>query len=303
MNNVLVAGSINMDVVVTSTRHPLAGESVQGKELYFFPGGKGANQAVASAKLGSNTVLIGKLGSDGFADTLSLFLQEQGINVRHVSRTSNATTGAALIVVAETGEKTIVSVPGANSLLGREEIEQVTVTTGDILLSQFQIPFETILYFFTQGKAVGARLILNPAPAKTGAEELLRLADILVMNETEMAFYLGYKEADKDFILSAARELRATPEQVVIITLGANGAFILNKEEQSQVFGRKVDAVDTTGAGDCFIGVLASQLAKGMELRTAVSYANIAASICVQRLGAGPSMPTLDEVTRLAAQE
>lgn len=303
MNKVLVAGSINMDVIATSTRHPQAGESVQGKELHFFPGGKGANQAVASAMLGSNTMMIGKLGNDGFADTLKHFLQEQGVNVRHVSHTPGAATGVALIVVADTGEKTIVSVPGANSLLGREEIEQVAVTTGDILVSQLQIPFETILYFFSKGKAAGARVILNPTPPQLGAVDLLKLADILVMNEAEMAFYLGHKEIDKVFVPSVVRKLRVTPDQVVIVTLGENGAFILNKEEQIRVSGRKVNVVDTTGAGDCFIGALASQFAKGAELRTAVSYANIAASICVQRLGAGPSMPTLEQVNKIVTQE
>lgn len=303
MSRVLVAGSINMDVVATAARHPQPGETVPGKELNFFPGGKGANQAVASAKLGADTLMIGKLGGDGFADELDRFLQKQGINLSYVSRTSDAATGTALIVVADTGENTIVVVPGANGLLGKGDIDQVSFGKGDILLSQFETPFETIRHFFTKGKAAGARAILNPAPAQPDAEDLLNLADILVVNETEMAYFLGRKEVDEGSMPSFARELRSGTEQVVIVTLGANGVFILNKEEQARVAGRKVTAVDTTGAGDCFVGALASQLAKGVELKAAASYANIAASICVQRPGAGPSMPTLDEVGKIAGED
>jgi ribokinase len=247
--------------------------------------------------------MIGKIGSDGFAEDLNSFLQKQGINLKYISRTSEAATGTALIVVGDTGENTIVVVPGANGLLGKEDVERVSFSPGDILLSQFEIPFESIRLFFTKGKAAGARAVLNPAPAQPDARDLLELADILVVNETELSFFTGHKEIAGSSLASAARELRSASEQVVIVTLGADGVFILNKEEQIQVAGRKVTAVDTTGAGDCFVGALAAQLAKGIELRTAVGYANIAASICVQRAGAGPSMPTLAEVGEIVGED
>src|ERR1041384_6566369 len=181
MNKILVAGSINMDVVATAARHPLPGETVAGKDLHFLPGGKGANQAVAAAKLGAITYLIGKLGNDAFADTLKSFLNSQGLKMEYVQRTSDAATGTALIVVADSGENSIVVVPGANARLGKEDIEPVVIEPGDILVSQFEMPLETIERFFTRGKAAGARAILNPAPARAGVVDLLKAADILVL--------------------------------------------------------------------------------------------------------------------------
>lgn len=302
MNRVLIAGSINMDVVATADRHPLAGETVPGKALHFFPGGKGANQAVAAAKLGAKTFMVGKLGNDSFANDLENFLQSQNVNMSHVYHTPDAATGTALIVVADTGENTIVVVPGANGLLGRPEIENVSFETGDILISQFEIPFDTIENFFVKGRGAGAKTILNPAPAKPGAERLLRLADILVINETELAFFLGLKHLDNASVASAACDLRINPIQTIIVTLGASGVFVLDGEEQYHILGHKVDAIDTTGAGDCFVGALASQLAQNVPLKKALTYANMAASICVQRLGAGTSMPTSDEVNQVLGE-
>jgi ribokinase len=295
MNKVLVTGSINMDVIATAERHPQSGETVPGKELHFLPGGKGANQAVAAAKLGAETVMIGKLGNDVFADELDHFLREQGIDLAHVSRTSKAATGTALIVVAES-DNTIVVVPGANGLVDGSEIDRVSFAKGDILLSQFEVPFEAIERFFTIGKAAGAKAILNPAPAKPGCEHLLALADILVVNETELAFFVGEKEIEGESIPKAAIRLRKNEEQVIIVTLGAKGAFVLNGDRCINVTGHTVPVIDTTGAGDCFVGALASEFARGGDLESAVDRANVAASICVQRLGAGPSMPTATEV-------
>lgn len=302
MNRVLVAGSVNMDVVVTADRHPSIGETIPGRELHFFPGGKGANQAVAAAKLGVETFMIAKIGRDGFADELADFLKSQDVKMNYVDRTTGAATGTALIVVAETGENTIVVVPGANGLLGRSAIEQINFQAGDILISQFEIPLETIEFFFAKGKAANATTILNPAPVRPGGERLLKIPDILVVNETELASFLGSKQPDDGSLASAARSLRASPAQAIIVTLGANGAFMLDGEEQYRVPGRRVQAVDTTGAGDCFVGALGSQLAKNAALKQAVAYANAAASICVQRMGAGTSMPTSDEVRQVLVE-
>ncbi len=295
MNKVLVAGSINMDVVATSERHPQPGETVSGEELHFFPGGKGANQAVAAAKLGAETSMIGKLGNDGFADELENFLRAQGINMEHVHRTKKTATGTALIVVAG-AENTIVVVPGANGLLSEDDLEPVSISKGDILLSQFEIPFDTIAEFFIRGKEAGAKTILNPAPAKKEGAHLLEIADVLVVNETELAFFMGEVAIPEESILDAAKRLRVRPEQIIIVTLGASGVLLLDGDKQRRIPGHKVVAVDTTGAGDCFVGALAAELASGHSLDDAVGRANVAASICVQKLGAGPSMPSGSDI-------
>ena len=302
MNRILVAGSINMDVVARAVRHPSAGETVLGKALHFFPGGKGANQAVAAAKLGASVSMIGKLGDDGFANESESFLESREIEMRHVSRTSEAATGTALIVVADSGENTIVAVPGANGLLAKEDIENVSFERGDILISQFEIPFDSIEYFFAKGRAAGAKAILNPAPAQPGGEKLISVADVVVVNETELAFYLELAHLDESSVMSAMGNLRKTPAQTIIVTIGANGVIVLNGDDLYHISGRKVEAVDTTGAGDCFVGALAAQLARNIAMKAAVIYANVAASICVQRLGAGPSMPSSEDVGRVIGE-
>ncbi len=302
MNRVLIAGSIIMDVVAKAARHPSAGETVLGKALHFFPGGKGANQGVAAAKLGANLSLIGKLGDDGFANELESFLKSQKIEMRHVSRTSEAATGISLIVVADSGENTIVVVPGANGLLAKGDIENLSFQRGDILISQFETPFDSIEYFFAKGRAAGARAILNPAPAQPGGEKLLSVADIVVVNETELAFYLELEHLDEFSVMTAVSNLRKTRAQTIIVTIGANGVIVLDSDDLYHIPGRKVEAVDTTGAGDCFVGALAAQLARNIRMKAAVMYANVAASICVQRLGAGPSMPSSKEVGRVIGE-
>ena len=297
---VIIAGSINMDVVARAPRHPLIGETILGRELRFLPGGKGANQAVAAAKLGARVRLIGKLGQDGFGDDLERFLTAQAVDLRHLRRTTAASTGTALIVVADSSDNTIVIVPGANDCLDPDDLVEVEIRSGDVLVSQFEIPAKTIERFFASGRSAGARTILNPAPAKRGLDDLLSLADVLVVNETELAFLLGLDQPASlptAAIADHARRLRTSREQILVVTLGANGALALAGDQVIEVPGRQVEAIDTTGAGDCFVGALAARLAGGAALANALHYANLAASLCVQRLGAGTSMPTAGEVS------
>ena len=289
---VVVAGSINMDLVVTAERHPKVGETVPGRELHVLPGGKGANQALAAARLGARARLVGKIGRDGFGDRLFSFLNEQGLDLDFTTRTGQAGTGTALIVVAG-ADNSIVVVPGANGLLTPADVEIVPIAAGDVLVSQFEIPEATILTFFARGKRAGATTVLNPAPAKRCAPALLALADVLVVNETELAFFLD--TAVKD-VVGAARELRARADQIVVVTLGAAGAVAITGEREISAPGREVPVVDTTGAGDCFVGALAARLAAGDDLENALHYANVAASLSVQRLGAATSMPTAAEI-------
>ncbi|SFI36719.1 ribokinase [Bradyrhizobium sp. cf659] len=298
MGRVYVAGSINMDVVATADRHPKVGETVAGQQVLYFPGGKGANQAVAASRLGARTTLIGRLGKDSFGAELKAFLGGQGIDLGYVQETAQAHTGTAIITVAA-ADNTIVVIPGANALVSADDVSVVPLVKGDVAVSQFEIPLPTIAAFFRRARAAEATTLLNPAPAQKFDRELLELVDLLVLNETELGFLAGTELSDSDEaarIIDVARQLQAREDQTICVTLGKRGVLALAGQEELSVPGRVVKAVDTTGAGDCFVGALAAQLADEIPLRTALAFANAAASISVQRMGAGPSMPTAAEV-------
>ena len=297
MGRVFVAGSINMDVVATADRHPRVGETVAGRQVLYFPGGKGANQTVAASRLGVKTTLIGRLGKDSFGAELRMFLGAQGIELGSV-RDADTHSGTAIITVAAS-DNTIVVIPGSNALVGADDVADVPLAKADVAVSQFEIPLPTIAAFFQRARSAGATTLLNPAPAQKMSAELLALVDILVLNETELGFLAGVELSDGDeaaTIIDVARQLQAREDQIICVTLGKRGVLALAGREEFAVPGRVVKAVDTTGAGDCFVGALAAQLAKGVSLRAALAFANAAASISVQRMGAGPSMPTAAEV-------
>jgi ribokinase len=298
MGRVFVAGSINMDVVATAERHPRVGETVAGREVLYFPGGKGANQAVAAAKLGTPTALIGRLGKDAFGTELRAFFAGQGVDLSLLRETDGTHTGTAIITLAD-ADNTIVVIPGANGLVTPEDVAAVPLAKGDIAVSQFEIPVAAISAFFTRARAAGATAILNPAPAREFAKALLDLVDVLVLNETELGLLAKielHEDDDGARFVATAKTLQARPDQIICVTLGKRGAVALADGEAITVPGRAVKAVDTTGAGDCFVGAIAAQLALGTAFRDALGYANAAASICVQRMGAAPSMPTAAEV-------
>ncbi len=298
MGRVFVAGSINMDVVATASRHPRIGETVAGNAVRYFPGGKGANQAVAAAKLGAPTTLIGRIGKDAFGDQLKTFLAAQGIDLTFVRETAGVHTGTAIITVAN-ADNTIVVIPAANATVTAAEVAAPTLAKGDIAVSQFEIPLPTISAFFKRARAAGATTILNPAPATQFDAELLDLVDILILNETELGFLTKAEIRDTDDdarFIEVARLLQTGIDKIVCVTLGRRGVLALIDGKPLIVPGRAVKAVDTTGAGDCFVGAVAAQLAGGKSIGDALDYANAAASICVQRMGAAPSMPSAAEV-------
>jgi len=304
MGRVFVAGSINMDVVATADRHPQVGETVAGHAVLFFPGGKGANQAVSAAKLGASTTLIGRLGQDAFGDQLNAFLGAQGIDLSFVRQTAEAHTGTAIITVAK-ADNTIVVIPGANAWLDAADVAGPVLGKGDIAVSQFEIALPTISAFFTRARAAGATTILNPAPAAEFDRKLLDLVDILVLNETELGLLTKTELRDSDDhtrFIDAARSLQTSQDQTICVTLGQRGVLALVGGERMVLPGHIVKAIDTTGAGDCFVGALAAQLADGAAMRDALAYANTAASICVQRMGAAPSMPTAAELAAATAK-
>jgi ribokinase len=298
MGRVFVAGSINMDVVATAERHPRIGETVTGDAVLYFPGGKGANQAVAAAKLGAPTKLIGRVGKDAFGDQLKAFLAAQEVDLGFVQQTSEAHTGTALITIAN-ADNTIVVIPGANALVSAADVAAPVLAKGDVAVSQFEIPLPAISGFFNRARAEGATTILNPAPAIKFGRELLDLVDILILNESELGLLAktGLRDTDDPaHFIEAALSLQTGKDKTICVTLGKRGVLALVAGKPLIIPGHTVKAVDTTGAGDCFVGAVAAQLAAGTSIHDALHYANAAASICVQRMGAAPSMPTAAEV-------
>jgi ribokinase len=299
MGRVFVAGSINMDVVATAGRHPRIGETVAGNAVLYFPGGKGANQAVAAAKLGAPTALIGRLGKDAFGRELRTFLAAQGVDLSYLQEVAEAHTGTAIITIAN-ADNTIVVVPGANAFVSAADVAGPVLAKGDVAVSQFEIPMPAIAAFFARARTAGATTILNPAPATEFGRELLDLVDILILNETELGFLAKTELHDSDDyarFIDAVGSLKIGKDKIVCVTLGKRGVLALVGGEPLVIPSRVVTAVDTTGAGDCFVGAVAARLAGGKSIRDALDYANAAASICVQRMGAAPSMPTAAEVS------
>src|SRR5882762_3442420 len=261
MGRVFVAGSINMDVVAAADRHPKVGETVAGNAVHYFPGGKGANQAVASAKLGAPTTLIGRLGTDALGQQLRTFLAAQAVDLAHVKDTAGAHTGTAIITVAD-ADNTIVVIPGANALVSAEDVAAPVLAKGDIAVSQFEIPLPAISAFFKRARAAGATTILTPAPAIEFSRELLDLVDILILNETELGFLTKTELRDTDDyprFIEAARSLPINNDKIICVTLGKRGIVALIDGQPHTDLGRAVKAVDTTGAGDCFVGAVAAQ--------------------------------------------
>ena len=293
-NRVLVAGSVNMDLVATVPRLPRPGETLAGTGFALHPGGKGANQAVAAAKLGAAATLVGCVGDDAFARDLRAHLLDNGVACS--LEVVEAPTGTAMILVDGLGENSIVVIPGANASLDASAVAQVPVRAGDVLVSQLEIPVPTVAAFFERGHAAKALNVLNAAPAIVGADDLWPLADIVVVNEVELGFFANAPVPDRQGAASAAVTVRHSPEQVIVVTLGSQGVVAIDGERVLEQPGHAVRVVDTTGAGDCFVGALAACLCAGNRLEEGLAYANRAAAICVQRPGAGPSMPTLMEV-------
>ncbi|MCW5771602.1 MAG: ribokinase [Rhodospirillaceae bacterium] len=296
--SVVVAGSINMDIVVTAGRFPMRGETIPGTGLRFSPGGKGANQAVAAARSGAVVRLLGCLGDDAFAQSLRAYLAAERIDLTQLRAAPGFPSGTAIVTVAE-ADNAIIVIPGANARVEAADLAQATLGSGDLLVSQFEIPVAFIAAFFARGRACGARTLLNPAPAMEVGRGLIDLVDILVLNETELAALgqagIAHGAGPRE-VAAAARRLRSRSDQIVCVTLGARGVVCLAGDDVIALPARPVGVVDTTGAGDCFVGALAARLAAGSPLPAALHYANTAASLCVQRPGAGPSMPTRAEV-------
>ncbi len=305
---VVVFGSLNLDLVASVTRIAAPGETVPGLSLDRFPGGKGANQALAAHRAwgpGGQVRLVGKRGDDPLGEELLAFYRAEGLALDGIAVSATTPTGTALIQVErDSGQNAIVVVPGANADFAPADMAEIDVREGDILLSQFEVPLDCTLALFQRGRAAGAITLLNPAPAKPIHEALVEAVDIFVLNEPELAFLTGVEVAedspDKE-IEAAARALLSGEGRKVVVTLGARGALAVEGKRSHRVPGRPVTAVDTTGAGDCFVGTLVAALAQGRPFKDALAAANAAAALSVQRRGAGPSMPTAEEIAAALA--
>jgi ribokinase len=299
MNEIItVIGSSNTDMVVKSKRLPAPGETIIGGEFGMYPGGKGANQAVAAARLGGNVHFVGKRGNDIFGTQASSLLNDEGINTSYFLTDSNLPSGVALISVDEKGENCIVVASGANAAITPKDLEAVKPLIGksSIVLLQLEIPIETVEYTATIASDRGVIIILNPAPAQTLSSSLLKKISIITPNETEAEILTGISITNISTAEQAAMALKERGVQTVIITLGADGALVYHQNQFTKVDTVPVVAIDTTAAGDVFNGALAVSLADGNTVEDAARYACKAAAISVTRMGAQSSAPTKNEV-------
>jgi ribokinase len=289
---IVVVGSSNTDMVVRSGHLPARGETVLGEKFIMTAGGKGANQAVAAARLGAEVAFVARLGRDMFGERSLAGYQAEGIKTDYIVRDDDEPSGVALIVVDERAENIIAVAPGANGRLSPVDVyaAEPALEEADCVLLQLEIPLEAVRAAIDLARRHGVRTILNPAPAQALPDELLRKVDVLTPNEHEAAKLMG-EHAD-----SALEALIARGAGSVVMTCGAAGCEVMSNGKRQQVPGYRVEAVDTTGAGDCFNGALAVALAHGLTLVDAARYANAAAALAVTRFGAQSSMPTDEDV-------
>jgi ribokinase len=291
---IIVFGSINMDLVTRTPRLPIAGETLQGYEFFTAPGGKGANQAVAAARLGISTQIVGRLGDDDFGRQLLAGLQGADVQTDGILVDESASSGVAVIAVDDAGENNIIIVAGANGCVNQQDVERLTdlLPGAAALLLQFEVPLPAVLAAAQAARQAGVLVILDPAPAKENIPpELYPLIDIITPNEIEASQLVGFPVEGQEAAAKASAELRQRGVGTVIVKLGAQGVFCAAGAETFFVPAFSVRAVDTVAAGDAFNGGLAAALADGRSLRDAVVWGAAAGAISATKAGAQPSLP------------
>lgn len=300
MADVLVIGSLNADLVIRATRFPAPGETVRGERLMTIPGGKGANQAVAASRQGADVVMIGRVGRDNFSPFLIENLESNNVDVTHIKIDDDYPSGTAIVIVDKSGQNSIVTSPGANDQVNADDVDSAPDTK--ILLLQFEIPLETVMYAAKKYKSKGSTVILNPAPATTVPDELLANVDILIPNERELATITEMEVNDITSAEAAARTLIQRGAKTVIVTRGREGALIVTASETIPIPSYQVEVIDSTAAGDAFIAGLAIKLLESERLASAVRYGCACGALAATKLGAQPSLPIREDVENFLAK-
>jgi ribokinase len=299
-HSIVVVGSLNMDLVGCAPRIPVPSETISGHTFFDAPGGKGANQAYAAARLGGRVAMVGCVGDDDFGRRMRANLESVGCDISQVRVVAGSPSGIALIFVADNGENSIMVLAGANRHLSPADVERASNSwhRGATILLQLETPLPAVAAAAHNARQKGCKVVLDPAPAQKLEDELLRAADILTPNEIEAAILAGMKPArlSVDKAAELARELRVHDSQAVVVKLGEQGCVLIDRSGSNHLPAPRVAAVDTTAAGDVFNGALAVALAEGASLERACEFANRAAAVSVTRRGAQPSAPTRSEV-------
>lgn len=297
MKKIVVIGSINMDLVTICERAPRGGETLLGKKFMQIPGGKGANQAVTMGKMNSPVSMLGKIGREGMGDILLDSMKKDGIDISNIEY-CDETTGIAKIIVEENGQNRIIVVPGANYEVDSSYIDRHldAIKNCDILVTQLEIPIETVKYSLKKAKEFGKITILNPAPATKLDEEIILNSDYIIPNETELELLSGMSITDEKSVINAADVLLKKGVKGLIVTLGSKGCMYISKVERKAFPAYRVKAIDTTAAGDSFIGGFVNGLASGLNFEESIDRGTKVAAISVTRIGAQTSIPTLEEV-------
>jgi ribokinase len=297
--HIVVVGSLNMDLVVRAPRHPQPGETIMGGDFRTFPGGKGANQAVAAARLGAAVQMIGRVGADAFGDALLRTLAQDGVATRHVRRDQEAPTGVALITLNAAGQNSIVVAPGANARVTPQDVvaAEAAFAGAAVLLLQLECPLPAVAQAIEMAKQHGAQVVLNPAPAQPLDVALLAKVDYLLPNQNELALLTGL-----DDIRPAVSRLQASGVRRVVVTLGEDGVLVAEDDSEIHIPAHGVIVVDTTAAGDAFAGAFTVALLSGHSTRQAAAWGNAAGALAVTRAGAQPSLPRRGELEKFLAE-
>ena len=297
MKNICVIGSLNMDLVVNVDTMPKPGQTIIGSNFNEVPGGKGANQAVAMARLNGNVSMIGKVGEDGFGQTLINSLKNDKVDTTYI-QTAKGATGVALITVDKNAQNSIVVSPGANFEVKEDDIDNniEAIKNSDIVVLQLETPLDTIKYALNKAKELNKYTILNPAPAVKLDDEIIKNVDLLTPNETELEIISGVSIETEEDIQKAAQIMIEKGVKELIVTLGSKGSLYINKEKSMFKKAYKVQAVDTTAAGDSYTGALAVALSQDKGMEEAMDFASKVGALSVLKEGAQSSLPTLEDV-------